>query len=171
MNIKDLIKQKEKLDELKKELEQKENDGIETQVKHKVYIIEKDLEIIDTKETRIQQKLEEECSHPVLWVINYNLSNREYIDDNHERKFLWYYCMHCGKIITDKRKPKTEYILTAPFDLNYVYYHRKQLLPEIQEEYFNIIKEAINEKEILEIKDIDEKLNKKFNKQKIKSLF
>lgn len=166
MNIDDLIKQKERLEELKKELEERENNGEIIRTKKRIYKIGKNLEIIDTKETRVQEKIEEICTHPVLWQINYNESNLEYKDPN--KTNYWYLCMHCGKLITNKVKPKTENIITAPNDMPYVYYIRKKLIPKIQEEYFKILNES-NENSI-SLEEVNEKINKKFNKQKIKTL-
>ena len=74
--------------------------------------------------------------------------------------------MHCGKIITDKIKPKTENIITAPDDLSFVYFIRKQLLPEFREEYFEILKRSTEDE--ITIENLNQKLNKKFSKQKIK---
>ncbi|MBR3362452.1 MAG: hypothetical protein IKG40_00835 [Bacilli bacterium] len=168
MNIDELLKQKEKLENLKKRLEEKEEKGEKIQTENKIYIIGKNLEIIDTRETRVKQKLEEECSHPVLWQVNYNQANLEYYNSNTIKTYYWYYCMHCGKLITDKIKPKTDYIITAPNDMAYVYFIRKQLLPNFQEEYFKILNES-NESEIT-IEEVNERLNKRFNKQKVKTL-
>ena len=167
MNIDELLKQKEKLEKLKKSLEKREDNGEIIRPKHRVYIIGENLEIIDTKETRVQEKIEEECIHPVLWQISYNKTNFEYYDPENIKTYYWYYCMHCGKLITDKLKPKTENIITAPDDMSYVYYIRKQLLPDFQEEYFKILNES-SEKEI-SIEEVNQKLNKKFSKQKIKT--
>lgn len=168
MNISELKKQKEELEKLKKILEEKENNGEIVRTKKRIYKIGKNLEIIDTKETRVQEKLEEECSHPVLWKINYNKANVEYYEPNVEKTFYWYMCMHCGKLITDKIKPKTESIITAPDDISYVYFIRKQLWPRFQEEYFKILNEQ--DEEEITIEQLNEKLNKKFNKQKVKTL-
>ena len=164
MNIDELIKQKEHLLKLKKQLEEMENRGEIVRTKKRVYKIGKNLEIIDTKETRIQEKIEEECTHPVLWQIDYNESNLEYYEPNVTKTYYWYLCMHCGKLITDKIKPKTNNIITAPDDMPYVYYIRKQLIPAFQEEYFRILNES---KEDIEIEELNAKLNKRFSKQKI----
>lgn len=166
MNVNELLKQKEELEKLKRILEEKEEKGEITTPKKRIYIIGKNLEIIDTKETRIQSKIEEECTHPVLWQINYNESNLEFYDSENEKTNYWYYCMHCGKIITDKIKPKTENIITAPDDLSFVYFIRKQLLPEFREEYFEILKRSTEDE--ITIENLNQKLNKKFSKQKIK---
>ena len=163
MNIDELKKQKEKLEELKLILEEKENRGEKIKTNNKIYIIGKNLEIIDTKETRIQEKLEEECNHPVIWQINYNESNLEYYEPNVVKTNYWYYCMHCGKIITNKIKPETENIITAPDDIPYVYFIRKQLIPEIQYEYNKILNES-NEIEITP-QELNKQLNKKLKKQ------
>ena len=168
MNIDELTKQKEKLEELKRMLEEKENNGEMVRTKHRIYKIDKNLEIIDTKETRVQEKLEEECTHPVLWQINYNESNLEYYDPSNKKTNYWYLCMHCEKLITDKIKPKTQNIITAPNDIPYVYYIRKKLMPKFKEEYFKILNESNNNN--ITIEELNEKLNKKFDKQKIKKL-
>lgn len=167
MNIDEIIKQKEKLEETRKILEEKEKQGIHVIEKPKVYKIGKKLEIIDTAETRVQEKIEETCTHPILWIVNYAKSNRDYYPDKDKRNNYWYYCMNCGKLITSKIKPDTDYILTAPDDLNYVYYFRKQLLPEFQNEFFKIINTMTGE---VNINEINEKLNESFSKQKIKKL-
>ena len=166
MNIDELLRQKAKLEELKKILEEKENSGEIVRTEHRVYKIGKNLEIIDTKETRIQEKLEEECTHPVLWQINFNRANLEYYDPNNQKTFYWYFCMHCGKLITDKIKPKTDNIITAPDDMPYVYYIRKKLIPYIQEEYFRILEES--KEDDITIEKVNEQLNKTFTKKKIK---
>ncbi|MBR3229530.1 MAG: hypothetical protein IKF91_01730 [Bacilli bacterium] len=167
MNIDDLIKQKEKLLKLKKELEEKENRGEIVRTKKRIYKIDKNLEIIDTKETRVQEKLEEECTHPVLWQINYKMANLEYYEPNTIKTNYWYLCMHCGKLITDKNKPKTNNIITAPDDIPYVYYIRKKLLPEFQEEYLKIIYES--KENNISIEELNKKLNEKFMTKKPKT--
>lgn len=168
MNIDELLKHKENLEKIKKELEEKENRGEIVRTKKRIYIIGEKLEIIDTKETRVQQKLEEICTHPVVWQINYNQANVEFYVPNNKKTLYWYMCMHCGKLLTDKIKPETENIITAPEDIPYVYYIRKQLIPEFQEEYFKILNES-KENDIT-IEEVNEKLNKKFVKQKIKKI-
>lgn len=168
MNIDELLKQKEKLEKLKKELEKREDNGEIVRPKHRIYKLGKNLEIIDTRETRVQEILQEECDHPVVWQINYNESNLEYPEPNNTKTNYWYYCMHCGKIIADNIKPKTENIITAPDDMSYVYYIRKQLLPEFQEEYYRILNES-NENEI-SIEELNQILNKDFSKQKTKRI-
>lgn len=168
MKIDEILREKERLENIKKILEEKEENGEIIKPAKKIYIIGKNLEIIDTKETRIKQKIEEECTHQVLWQINYNESNVEQYDPNNIKTNYWYYCMQCGKLITDKIKPKTNNIITAPEDMPYVYYIRKKIQPQFQEEFYKILSET-RENEIT-IEEINEKLNKKFNKQKIKKL-
>lgn len=168
LNINELIKQKEKILEIRKLLELKEENGEKVKPKEKKYRIGKNLELIDTKETRIQDKTEEYCSHPILWIVNYNRSNREYYEENKEHTDYWYKCMHCGKVFTNKIKPETDNILTAPSDLNYVSYFREKIFQEFQEEYFNILEELKDEETTIEI--INKKLEEKFKKQKIKKL-
>lgn len=168
MNIDELLKQKEELKKLKKILEEKEERGEIVRPKKRIYKIGKKLEIIDTKETRIEEVLQETCNHPVLWQINYNESNLEYYEPDVIKTHYWYYCMHCGKLITDGIKPKTEYIITAPSDIPFVHYLRKQLIPEFQEEYYKILTES--DEEDITIEELNDKLDKKFSKQKIKTL-
>lgn len=168
MNVNELLEEKEKLEKLKKQLEEKENHGEIVRPKHRIYKIGKNLEIIDSKETRIQEVLEEDCNHPVLWQINYDKPNLEYYDPNHIKTYYWYFCMHCGKLITDKNKPATDNIITAPDDVPYVYYFRRKLIPEFQEEYFRILNDSYDED--ISIEQLNNQLNEKFNKQKIKTL-
>lgn len=168
MNIDELKKKKKELEELRLILEEKENNGEIVRAKHRVYKIGKNLEIIDTKETRIQEVLEENCDHPILWQVNYNRSNLEYYDPNIILTHYWYYCMQCGKLITDKIKPETDNIITAPDDVPYVFFIRKKLIPELQSQYSKILNESLGNE--ITIEEVNEIINKKLSKQKIKTL-
>ena len=165
MNVEELRKQIDYLKKVKEELEIKENTGIRTEPKNKIYILDKKYRVVDTKETRINQIIQEVCTHPVLWVVNYQRRVREYYDRNNTRTNLWYYCMHCGKLITEGIEPETDYVITAPDDIKYVYYFRRNLLPEFQEEYDKILEGMEGE---VDIDHINLKLNEKFSKQKVK---
>ena len=80
----------------------------------------------------------------------------------------WYYCLHCGKLITDKTKPATDNIITAPDDLPYVFFVRKKLIPELQAQYSKILSGSFGNE--ITIEEVNKIINKKFSKQRIKTL-
>lgn len=168
MNIDELKKKRKELEELKLILEDKENNGEIVRPKHRIYKLDENLEIIDTKETRIQEVLEEICEHPVLWQVNYSRSNLEYYYPNTIMTHYWYYCLNCGKLITDKTKPATDNIITAPDDLPYVFFVRKKLIPELQAQYSKILSGSFGNE--ITIEEVNKIINKNFSKQRIKTL-